>query len=88
MKTTRLKPIKKFERYRLYRDVEIPLQKQKRRLYPHAEMEVGEMYIIKRARWDRVVQRHSDAASAYGKRNGKKFVFRKIDEGYGCWRIK
>lgn len=87
-RTTRLKATKAFEKYRLYRDVEIPLKKQKRRLYPHAEMEVGEMYIIKRVRWDRVVKRHADAASAYGKRHGKKFIFRKVDEGYACWRIR
>lgn len=56
----------------------------KKAKYSFESMEVGDSFFLS------VDQRRkfSNTASGWGKRNGKKFIVRKVDGGFRCWRTE
>jgi hypothetical protein len=56
---------------------------QHRKVYPFAQMEVGDSFHFPAALYPKICA----AASYSGTRNGKKFSLRKDGDGYRCWRI-
>ena len=53
--------------------------------YPFAKMKPGDSFFFA-GKENRT--KISNAAINYGKHHGMKFMVRKIERGYRCWRIK
>lgn len=70
-------------------DKNIPVAQKKTsgrmRLYPWHEMQVGDSFLFPKGIKPGSCYRCSYTAS---RTYGKKFVTRKTDEGYRCWRMK
>lgn len=66
--------------------VPVPLQRQQRRTYPYADMEVGDSVLFPHegASKDCVEAAY---ARKFGQRHGKRFVTCKVEGGVRVWRI-
>lgn len=55
------------------------------RIYPFPKMQIGDSFLCGN---DMDSQAIRNSACRYGKRKNKKFVVRKVKEGYRVWRVK
>lgn len=60
------------------------------RLYPFGDMDVGDSFFIALKEGEfkaMTIRKVRSAASYYGRRNGKKYVTRRVSGGLRVWRI-
>lgn len=55
--------------------------------YPLKEMDIGDSFFIDTNNDDKIRSLRT-YANKYGKQNDKKFIVRKYENGFRCWRIK
>lgn len=70
---------------KIERGIPIPLRNSEREsVYPFAKMKIGDSFKVARDK----AQSVRASANSFGIKHKRKFVVRKIERGYRCWRVK
>lgn len=71
--------------YKIKKGIPIPPRNTGRKsMYPFAEMRIGDSFAVMANKARSV----SAASQHFGKLHKQKFICRRIDGGYRCWRVK
>lgn len=68
------------------KNIPIPAAYDRVHKWPFANMEVGDSFLVDFSEATR--RKLCTASSYYGKRRGKKFSIRKLDNGIRVWRVE